>query len=343
MFVVRWLLAAGLVSLLVGCASSPQGSGAQDSSALFVRAEGVGPTETAAREQALKHAVERAYGLVVTSETSIERGRVKDEGIISLTAGFIQRFEVVKTEKAGPAAVRVTVDALVSRAALASRYVDYYKGTSERPVASDSLYYKAKTILEQRQASYRLLSDLLSQYPTNTFRIKTGEANVQVDGHSKIFLKLPTQIQWSEPYLQALREFAASQASDDCGRIRMRQQYCHSNLQVFVNGWRSESYARLAFDDAKFVQQLVDRYKPIIGLRVSLLDASGRSIHQDCFRVNLAENWGTNANFPLVKNNDYNSVYLGNFSSLVQLTFELRSPTILKSVASYQVTTGAGC
>ncbi len=338
MSILRWLLAIACLSFLAGCASSPE-----NSNALFVRAEGVGDSEAAAREQALKNAIERAYGLVVTSETSIDRGRLKDEGIISLTAGFIQRFEVVKTEKAGAARVRVTVDALVSRAALASRYVDYFQGKSERPVASDSLYYKAKTILDQRQASLRLLADLLSQYPANTFRIKTGEASVEVDGQSKIFLKLPTQIQWSEPYLQALREFAGSQASDDCSRIRQRHQHCHFNLQVFVNGWRSESYARMVFDDAKFVQQLVNRYKPVIGLRVSLLDASGRSVHRDCFRIDLSDNWGRDSNFPLVKSNDYNSVYLGNFSSLFQLTFELANPTILKSVASFQVATAASC
>jgi hypothetical protein len=114
----------------------------------YIEVAGVGPTETQARNNGFRLAVEQALGSLIASETEAQNGRIRRDEIISYAAGFINKFEIVDT-KSTSRGIQVTMRVWVERSALADRLLSQSRadGTIDGPRAT----YKLDTLNQERR------------------------------------------------------------------------------------------------------------------------------------------------------------------------------------------------
>jgi hypothetical protein len=115
----RVFLAWAFMSFLVLLLASPQIASGQE--AKTVRASGmsaifagdVAQAKEKAIDDALKHAVEQAVGLLVESETIVENFQLIEDNVYSKTKGYVQSYNVIGEGKTDDGMYEVTVEAVV--------------------------------------------------------------------------------------------------------------------------------------------------------------------------------------------------------------------------------------
>ena len=176
----------------------------------YIEVAGDGATTEQARQNGFRLAVEQAIGSLVSSEAEVQNGRLIRDEIINYSAGYVDRFDIVKTEPTSRGS-RVTMKVWVKRSALANRLLNESKQSAEVDGATASVSFQ--TAVYERQSGDRLLASVLKDFPQRAFEIQIGKSRVTFTGNRQAKLEIPIVVEFSKHYLDSL--WAALEATQN--------------------------------------------------------------------------------------------------------------------------------
>ena len=167
----------------------------------YIEVAETGATVEQARQNGFRLAVEKAIGSIVASESEAHNGRLTRDEIISYSSGYVDRFEIVRTQSQGNE-VQVYMKVWVRRSSIANRGLNSGKKDAEVDgmVASASV----DTLTHERVSGDRLLQVILNDYPRRAFNIKIGKTQVNYNSQRQTQLDIPITVSFSEDYLKSL-------------------------------------------------------------------------------------------------------------------------------------------
>ena len=166
----------------------------------YIEVAGDGATETEARNNGFRLAVEQAIGSLISSETEVQNGRITRDEIISYAAGFVEKFEIVNTRNHN-GGVRVTMKVWVIRSALADRLLNKSEKSGEVDGARASV--QLSTLNQERATGDRLVATVLRDFPKRAFDIDLNSADV-VRNQRQAQIEIPFTVTWNKDYLRSL-------------------------------------------------------------------------------------------------------------------------------------------
>lgn len=107
-----------LLLLLIGSLANPLM--AQDDKTATLTVSGQGKNESEAKQEALRNAIEQAFGTFISSNTSILNDNLVKDEIVSVSSGNIQKYDVLNTSTLPDGTAAVTLSAVVSVSKLIS-------------------------------------------------------------------------------------------------------------------------------------------------------------------------------------------------------------------------------
>jgi hypothetical protein len=166
----------------------------------YIEVVGQGSTVAEARNNGFRLAVEQAIGTLISSETEVQNGRIVRDEIISYAAGFVDRFEIVKTD-ATPQGQAVTMRVWVGRSALADRLLNRSETAGQIDGAGASI--RLDTMNRERATGDQLVATVLRDFPRRAFDIELRPASVKREQRRAV-LEVPFVITWNKDYLRSL-------------------------------------------------------------------------------------------------------------------------------------------
>lgn len=247
----------------------------QDSKRIYyIKVVGEGDTPEQARVNGFRLAVEQAVGSIVLSETEVANGRIRRDEIISYASGFVDKFNIIKTDQVG-ARSRVTMEIWVGESSIARRLLNDSAGSGT--IDGQRLATQVETLQNERLAGDRLLTPVLRDFPRRAFSVELERTQIDFDARRTLQLEVPVTVGWSGAYLTSLFEVLKRTSQDriTCwwpGDTKCRQQQAQ---QSYINN--------MAFDDPVKVDAVVQYFtqnKPVILLKV--VDQGERILQKSC-------------------------------------------------------------
>lgn len=256
----------------------------------YVEVTAQGRTFAEAQDQAMRMAVERAVGAVVSSQATATQGRLSTDDIIVYSAGFVDNHEVVEHQTVGNLA-QIRMRIWVSHSRLADRLLGQSRDSGQ--IEGGRIAGQIATFQTERSSGDRLLLSVLKDFPQHSFKITLEPTRVFVNQQRQTILQVPFMLIWDQNYVNSLAETIRriNQRSDCDGWLSNCAQTITSVVRLpGATGWFDDTVAH----DLVHQEMVISR--PV--LRLKLLDRVGTTKYEQCF--GLAEldhsDW-TNWNF----------------------------------------------
>lgn len=143
--------------------------GHQKERVYYIRVQSRGSTESEARQEAYKRAIEEAVGSLVLAESVVIDEELKRREIIEYSSGYIDRSKVLNQYHDGRHFV-VDMDVWVRHSHIADRLLNQSQSTAE--IDGLRLRDQAQSLAQERQQGQRVLSAVLADYPHRAYQIK---------------------------------------------------------------------------------------------------------------------------------------------------------------------------
>lgn len=292
-----------LAIMVCGCASFGI-SGSSNPPALFVEASGYGFNRRAALQDAFRNAIQKTYGVLITTQSRVDNDQLTKDVINEYSAAVITKYELLSENKDSDSGYTVKIAALVSSSKLLEFASTKTKIQGQSKAEGAQIYAQLSTALESKKQGDRLLQSLLTDYPTPALNAKLGLLGSRIDQERLVFLQVPYKITWNKSFLESLQQTVEYVSHKKCRAPTEDQYRCQYDvLFLSSNGlWTTRVGYKLADSvQSGAVRQLIN---PNVGLRVSFLDIAGRTIDTACLNINLSQNQKDRQLF-FVGNNDY--------------------------------------
>jgi hypothetical protein len=164
----------------------------EDPKTTIVTVRGLGLTSSDAREDAQTAALYSAVGALVDSEIRISKDKILEE-IISASAGFIEKFEVIEEKKLKNGLFQIRARVTVRTNLLKKRLVEEKVITAK--VDGGSLFAKAMSKKNNAQSANAIIAKNLADYPLNAINVSlAGEPEVLSSDGEMWRVGIPIQI-----------------------------------------------------------------------------------------------------------------------------------------------------
>jgi hypothetical protein len=243
-----------------------------------------------ARQSAFRMSVERAVGVIVSSETEVRDQRIRRDEIITYASGFVSDYKLVdQTQRNGRTWVKMQV--WVSHSALRDRLLNESRGSGQ--IEGGRISEQIQSFKHSRESGDRLLESVLADYPQRAFDIAVEPTRVQVDSQRNAYLQISFRMNWNADYSRSLQQAikAINQRTDCGGWFNICNNY---ETVITVGSTTSFFDDRVAFD-------LMHRHMLISRptLEIRMLDNYDRTVTRECWDFHpLTQNQYTNT--PLV-------------------------------------------
>jgi hypothetical protein len=255
-----------------------------DKKVLYVEVTAEGADLEKARQSAFRMAVERAVGVIVSSETEVRDQRIRRDDIITYASGFVNDYKLVdQIQRGGRTLVKMQV--WVSHSGLRDRLLNESRGSGQ--IEGGRISEQIQSFQHSRQSGDRLLESVLADFPQRAFDIVMKPTQVVVDNDRRMHLIVPFDITWNGHYVNSLKEAIKTiNQRPDCGGWLSICNNLQGRIQVGdVTGYFDDQVAVLAMQRNMITSQPV--------LEATFFDASGRAVGRDCW------------NLPELTQNDY--------------------------------------
>lgn len=135
----------------------------------YIRVQARGNTESEARQEAYKRAIEEAVGSLVLAESVVVNEELKRREIIEYSSGYIDRSKVLNQYHDGRHFV-VDMDVWVRHSHIANRLLNQAESTRE--IDGKRLRLQADSLSRERAQGQRVLGAVLLDYPRRAYQIK---------------------------------------------------------------------------------------------------------------------------------------------------------------------------
>ena len=258
---------------------------------MYVEVMAEGADLETARQSAFRMSVERAVGVIVSSETEVRDKRIRRDEIITYASGFVSDYKLVdQTQRNGRTLIKMQV--WVSHSALRDRLLNESRGSGQ--IEGGRISEQIQSFKHSRESGDRLLESVLVDYPQRAFDIAVEPTRVQVDAQRNANLQVTFRMRWNADYARSLQEAikAINQRKDCGGWFSICNNFAS---KIIVGDTTSYFDDRVAFD-------LMHRHMLISHpvLEIRMLDVNGRIVTRECRDFQpLTQNLFTNT--PLVK------------------------------------------
>lgn len=259
----------------------------------YVEVTAQGRTFAEAQDQAMRMAVERAVGAVVSSQATSVQGRLNTDDITVYSAGYVDNHEVVEHQTVGDLA-QIRMRIWVSHSKLANRLLG--ESRADATIEGGRISTQIQSFQKERAAGDAVLLSVLRDFPRRSFKVTIGKTRVVVDDERRTWLQIPFVLAWDQNYISSLAEAVRhiNQRSDcDSWLSQCRGRVTAQITVGKTTGWFDD---RMAYD--LMHREMVIRRPQI---RLKLLDNQRRPQMVQCYSLPELDhsNW-TNWNFVYV-------------------------------------------
>lgn len=228
-----------------------------------------------AQAQALRMAVERAVGSVVSSSTETRDSRLIRDEIIVYASGYVDDYKLEAQQVVGNQ-TQVKMKVWVSHSKLANRLLG--ESRADGAVEGNRISEQIRSFQRERQTGDQLLSTVLRDFPRRSFDVRMQRTQVRVDRNRETWIDVNITVAWDTNYIKGLQEvMRIIQHRDDCNSF-----WSDCDAASIVEIGRE----RTGFDDVKAIKIMWDQMvmtRPM--LQLTLVDASKSVQYQECFRI----------------------------------------------------------
>lgn len=243
----------------------------------YVRVQSTGDTESKARTEAFRLAVDRAVGSLLVSETEIQNGNVARHNVINYNSGYVHDFEYVNIYRE-PGKVTLQIDVYVSKSKIAERLT--VQGTAEGELQGGRIAEAFKSIDREHKTGDQLLSAVLGDFPQRA--IDVGNINVAyTNPNRQPTLNVSFELQWKPKYLTAFKEALANTMQP----VNVNRLY-ENGVSFFDHKCIWSCYDAFTTDENRFAvvyYGMLETSSPM--LQVSLLDVRGNAVYKECYSL----------------------------------------------------------
>ena len=156
-----------------------------------------------AKESGFKLAIQEALGTFVTTEKVIKFDEVTRNEIVTYSGGYIQDFKIIK-ENRDKLSTTLVMDVWVSESKIANRLLNTSANKGE--LDGRKIETQLSTIVKDKEDAFKLLYIILQDFPSKAFELDIKKTNFQTLRKGTSIVEVPIEIQWSQKYLDSLKE-----------------------------------------------------------------------------------------------------------------------------------------
>ena len=177
----------------------------QESGTRSVLVTGVGNDIQQAKEDAVRNAVQSVVGAYVSSDLVMrDRQLVKDQ-VLSYSAGYVTRLEVLSQQRDLSGLYRVKVRAEVSREKVKRKLDELRIATNA--VDGNSLFAESLSTVDRQDNARRIITRLLESYPQGALVAKVSKPTLVSSSGAAAQIAVQYRLAWDQEYIQ---EFSAA-------------------------------------------------------------------------------------------------------------------------------------
>ena len=152
-----------------------------------VIAEGVGTTENAAFQDAIRNSVRQVVGVLVDAETLVKNDEVISDKVLTLSNGFVKKFDKLSVKNDG-GLVRIRIRAEVERGQVMAKLKEFQ--VIATVVDGERIAIEKMTKDEIQKNTTKLLAKVLAEYPKTLKASAMGEPRETKGGKYAIKIRV---------------------------------------------------------------------------------------------------------------------------------------------------------
>lgn len=242
----------------------------------YIRVQSKGATETEARNEAFRLAVDQAVGSLLVSETKIQDGNLQSYETINYSSGYIYDFEYVNIYQDNE--VVLQVDVWVKKSKIAERIS--LKNQTQGELEGGRIAESFRSLQQQDSAGDKLLTAILEDFPERAVNIEIKQIEY-INSNRTPILQVTFNVWWKAKYIESLRE-TMKNIGEEYSSSRDYSPGLDIRGRVRCNGWLC-SDKHYATDQAR--ADLI--YKGFYGKRpnvlVTILDTHNQPVYNQCW------------------------------------------------------------
>jgi hypothetical protein len=176
-----------------------------------VRVQSSGPTESDARNEAFRLAVDQAVGSLLLSESEIKNGNLTRHDLINYSSGYIHDFEYVHHYRDNTGVV-IQVDVWVKKSQIAERLGVPGKDTND--LAGGKIAESFQSIDQQNRSGDAVVQAVLNDFPERAWNIQITAIEYLLENRKPI-LNVDFSVAWRPEFVNALMEAAQAVGQPD--------------------------------------------------------------------------------------------------------------------------------
>jgi hypothetical protein len=250
----------------------------------YIRVQARGTTESEARREAYKRAIEEAIGSLVLSESVVVNQELQRREIIEYSSGYIDKFKVLNQYHDGRHFV-VDMDVWVKHSQIADRLLIKSENTGK--IDGLRIQEQVRSLNYERDQSLRVLSVVMDDYPHRAYDIKNQTLEVRyVNRQAEI--KIGFDLNLNASYLYALWETLKNTSQTatpgSCGQACRDPYIAHMigrHDRFLFNRWEY-TFGFDGPDKLDVIWRAMIASQPAV--QVVLRDGGGAALHTSCYQ-----------------------------------------------------------
>ena len=253
----------------------------------YIRVETTAPTFEQAKEKNFTLAIQEALGTFVLSEKVVKFEQIVRDDIVMYSGGYVQDFKIIE-EKKGPSSTTLLMDVWVSESRIANRLLNTSANKGE--LDGTKIAAQLSTIVKDKHDAFKLLEIILQDFPFKAFELDIKKINFQTLRKGTSIVEIPIEIQWSQKYLDSLKEALLILRDGNELRFSSNIFYGKNYIDGVTISIASQIFNTLTFSgiDASFENdEKIDlfylHFKDAPTIKITLNDDFENEIITDCF------------------------------------------------------------
>ena len=267
----------------------------------YIQVEVTAPNFDQAKESGFKLAIQEALGTFITTEKVIKFDEVIRNEIVSYSGGYIQDFKIIRETK-DTLLTTLVMDVWVSESKIANRLLNTSANKSE--LDGRKIEVQLSTIVKDKADAFKLLDIIIQDFPSKAFELDIKKTNFQTLRKGTLIVEIPIEIQWSQKYLDSLKEVLFILRDGNELRSQSNSIYHKDHTDEVTISIGSKIFSGLTFNgiDASFKDdEIIDlfylHFKDATTIKISLNDDFENEIVTNCFYLQNRGNLFTKSEY----------------------------------------------